>query len=50
MTGIFAKENGQGMFFPRGAAGDGAAAVPAPEATPPATTPNGGKPKLQVIK
>ena len=50
VTGIFAKENGQGMFFPRGAASDGPAAVPAPETTPPATTPNGGKPKLQVIK
>ena len=48
VTGIFAKENGQGMFFPRESAADGA--QPAPETTPPATTPNGGKPKLQVIK
>jgi len=48
VTGIFAKENGQGLFFPREAAG-GAGAAPATEPTPPAT-PNGGKPKLQVIK
>lgn len=46
VTGIFAKENGQGLFFPR----ESAAASPAPEATPPTSTPNGGKPKLQVIK
>ncbi|OGA25697.1 MAG: ClpXP protease specificity-enhancing factor [Betaproteobacteria bacterium RIFCSPLOWO2_02_FULL_67_26] len=50
VTGIFAKENGQGMFFPRDAATDGTSAAPAPESTPPATSPNGGKPKLQVIK
>ena len=48
VTGIFAKENGQGMFFPRETA-DGTTA-PAPETTPPPTTPNGGKPKLQLIK
>lgn len=48
VTGIFAKENGQGLFFPREAAPDGAPASPEP--TPPAATPNGGKPKLQVIK
>jgi stringent starvation protein B len=47
VTGIFAKENGQGLFFPRGAAD---AAAPGPDTTPPAATPNGGKPKLQVIK
>jgi stringent starvation protein B len=50
VTGIFAKENGQGLFFPRGAAPEVATASPAPETTPPATTPNGGKPKLQIIK
>ena len=49
VTGVFAKENGQGLFFPREAATD-AAATPTPETTPPATSPNGGKPKLQVIK
>lgn len=48
VTGIFAKENGQGLFFPREPAP--AAAAPAPESTPPSTSPNGGKPKLQVIK
>ena len=50
VTGVFAKENGQGLFFPREAAADGAAAAPAPETTPPASSPNGGKPKLQIIK
>ncbi len=51
VTGIFARENGQGLFFPREAASNGGAvAAPSPESTPPATTPNGGKPKLQVIK
>lgn len=45
VTGIFAKENGQGLFFPR----ESADAPAASEPTPPAT-PNGGKPKLQVIK
>ena len=50
VTGVFAKENGQGLFFPRETAPNGAAASPSPETTPPAATPNGGKPKLQVIK
>ena len=50
VTGIFAKENGQGLFFPREAAPGAAAVSSPPETTPPATTPNGGKPKLQVIK
>ena len=49
VTGVFAKENGQGLFFPREAATD-AAATPAPETTPPASSPSGGKPRLQVIK
>lgn len=48
VTGVFARENGQGLFFPREAGQEGAAAA-APETTPPAP-PNGGKPKLQVIK
>ncbi len=48
VTGIFAKENGQGLFFPRGGAAESMAA--SSETTPPAGTPNGGKPKLQIIK
>jgi stringent starvation protein B len=50
VTGIFAKENGQGLFFPRGGTPEATAAPPSSETTPPAGTPNGGKPKLQVIK
>jgi len=50
VTGIFAKENGQGLVFPREAAQETAAGSPAPETTPPASPTNGGKPKLQVIK
>ena len=50
VTGVFAKENGQGLFFPHEAAPDAAAASPAPDTTPPATSPNGGRPRLQVIK
>lgn len=50
VTGIFAKENGQGLTFPREAGGDGAPGPDTPQTTPPASTPNGGKPKLQVIK
>jgi stringent starvation protein B len=50
VTGIFAKENGQGLFFPRETAPNGTSVSAPPETTPPATTPIGGKPKLQVIK
>jgi stringent starvation protein B len=50
VTGIFAKENGQGLFFPRETATDASTAAPAPETTPPAASPSGGKPKLQVVK
>ena len=50
VTGVFAKENGQGLFFPRETAPNGTPASSPPETTPPATTPTGGKPKLQVIK
>lgn len=51
VTGIFAKENGQGLFFPRGGgAPESTAPTATAETTPPAGTPNGGKPKLQVIK
>ncbi|MBI2313095.1 MAG: ClpXP protease specificity-enhancing factor [Betaproteobacteria bacterium] len=54
VAAIFAKENGQGLFFPQEeteAAGEAQAAVPAADSgeTPP-STPGGGKPKLQVIK
>jgi stringent starvation protein B len=47
VTGIFAKENGQGLFFPREAAPEGAGKTSS-EPSPP--NGNGGKPKLQVIK
>jgi stringent starvation protein B len=48
VSGIFAKENGQGLFFPREAAQE--ATAPSTEPTPPASPTNGGKPKLQIIK
>lgn len=48
VTGIFAKENGQGLAFPRETPQDPAA--PSTEPTPPGSPTNGGKPKLQVIK
>jgi len=50
VTGIFARENGQGLAFPREPLQESAAASPAAEAAPPASPTNGGKPKLQVIK
>jgi stringent starvation protein B len=49
VLGIFARENGKGLYFPpeEAAAGaPGAAEVP----EPPGATPNGSKPKLQVVK
>lgn len=46
VTGIFAKENGQGLFFPKEAGAE--ATSDSPETNPPA--PNGGKPRLQVVK
>src|SRR5262245_2392613 len=52
VTGIFAKENGQGLVFPREPAAEPATGV-APASTdpsPPAAPTNGGKPRLQVIK
>ena len=49
VAGIFAKENGQGLIFPREPGQETAAASTAPEAPPPAS-PTNGKPKLQVIK
>ena len=52
VTGIFAKENGQGLVFPPEPVTD-VPAAPNPSSTepgPPSTPPNGGKPRLQVIK
>jgi stringent starvation protein B len=52
VTGIFARENNQGLFFPPEAAaaeGETAAAEPTPEPTPPSPA-GGGKPKLQIVK
>lgn len=51
VQGIFARENGQGLFFPpETATANGAAATPAAAPEAPTTPTNGGKPKLQVIK
>lgn len=52
VQGIFARENGQGLFFPPESEPAEPAAQPAPGATPeqPASPANGGKPKLHVIK
>ena len=50
VTGIFAKENGQGLVFPREPSVEPAAAPASPEPSPPAAPTNGGKPRLQVIK
>ena len=47
VSGIFARENGQGLAFPAAPAENGAAPG---EPTPPAAPTNGGKPRLQVIK
>jgi len=51
VLGIFARENGQGLFFPsEPAAADAAAPAPSVEPDTPASPTNGGKPRLQVIK
>jgi stringent starvation protein B len=50
VTGIFARENNQGLFFPptaTDAAAEGAEPAPDAPPTPPA---GGGKPKLQIVK
>jgi len=47
VLGIFARENGQGLFFPAEEAPVSATAGETPTDTPP---PNGGRPKLQVVK
>lgn len=51
VLGIFARENGQGLFFARengGAEAAASAAPVGPGSTP--SSPNGGKPKLQIVK
>jgi stringent starvation protein B len=56
VLGIFARENGQGMFFPvEEAAAIAAASSPSEEAAetpndPPSSPPPAGRPKLQVVK
>ncbi len=49
VTGIFARENSQGLFFPPEPAQADAAAAPAAESTQPPPT-NGGKRKFQIVK
>jgi stringent starvation protein B len=48
VLGIFARENGQGLFFPAEQTAAPAVEGDTPSDTP--TTPNGGRPKLQVVK
>jgi stringent starvation protein B len=56
VLGIFARENGQGLFFPVEEAPAAAAAEPVDAAESPGPTdapsspPTGGRPKLQVVK
>ncbi|MDB5863271.1 MAG: ClpXP protease specificity-enhancing factor [Betaproteobacteria bacterium] len=55
VLGIFARENGQGLFFPVEEAAAAAAAGAAEDAAetpndPPSTPPSPGRPKLQVVK
>ncbi|HEV7799893.1 MAG TPA: ClpXP protease specificity-enhancing factor [Burkholderiales bacterium] len=51
VLGIFAKENGQGLFFPAEEARAGAPVeAETPGDTPTSPQPNGGRPKLQVVK
>lgn len=47
VTGIFARENNQGLFFPPEPAGQANGAAADSPQTPPT---NGGKPKLQIVK
>ena len=49
VTGIFARENSQGLFFPPEPAQADDAAAPAAESTQPPPT-NGGKRKFQIVK
>ena len=49
VLGIFARENGQGLFFPAEEAQPPALQAETPD-TPPSSPSNGGRPKLQVVK
>ena len=49
VLGIFARENGQGLFFPVEETPAGTAEADAPGDTPTSPT-TGGRPKLQVVK
>lgn len=49
VLGIFARENGEGLFFPQEAAGAGAKGTETDPDGPAAPT-NGSRPKLQIIK
>ncbi|MBI4207322.1 MAG: ClpXP protease specificity-enhancing factor [Betaproteobacteria bacterium] len=51
VLGVFARENGQGLFFPQESAPADTSApgtANGPDTSP--SSPNGGKPKLQVVK
>ena len=51
VAGIFARENGQGLFFaPESEAGTGVASQSAPSPTPDPQTPPPTRPKLQIVK
>lgn len=56
VQGVFARENGQGLFFPAETAGPAVASAEPPVTTPPEdprpdnTPPSGGRPRLQVVK
>ncbi len=50
VIGVFARENGQGVFFPPETAAVAAAGTADEDAPPPPAPTNGGKPKLQVVK
>ena len=49
VLGIFARENGKGLYFPPEEQ-PAAPAAPLESPEPPGATPNGSKPKLQVVK
>ena len=51
VAAVFAKENGQGFFFPEETAAEGSATDTPPTDTPPSTTPPGRKgPGLKIVK
>ncbi len=50
VLGIFARENGQGLFFPAEEAPPAAPIAVDPPGDTPTTPPAGGRPKLQVVK